>query len=94
MQVIFYVWCGNWKIVISLMMSVWKCVTVTVNFCLQDAAWNWNDNAGSWSVQPDMSTTECLEILLEMGFTNKNLNVLLLQRYDNDITKVVAELLT
>jgi hypothetical protein len=77
------------------MMSVWKCVTVTVNFCLQGyAAWNWNDNAGSWSVQPDMSTTECLEILLEMGFTNKNLNVLLLQRYDNDITKVVAELLT
>jgi hypothetical protein len=41
-----------------------------------------------------MSTTECLEILLEMGFTNKNLNVLLLQRYDNDIAKVVAELLT
>jgi len=58
------------------------------------ATWNWNDNAGSWSVQPDLSTTECLEILLEMGFTNKNLNVLLLQRYDNDITKVVAELLT
>jgi len=70
-------------------------VTVTVNFCLQgNAEWNWNDNAGSWSVQPDLSIAACLEILLEMGFTNKNLNILLLQRYDNDITKVVAELLT
>jgi hypothetical protein len=77
------------------MVPVWKCVTVTVNFCLQGhPPWNWNDSAGSWSVQPDMSTAECLEILLEMGFTNKNLNVLLLQRYDNNITKVVAELLT
>jgi hypothetical protein len=68
---------------------------LTVNFCLQEhAAWNWNDSAANWSVQPDMSTTECLEILVEMGFTNANLNVLLLQRYDNDIAKVVAELLT
>jgi hypothetical protein len=33
------------------------------------------------------------EILLEMGFSNKNLNVLLLQRYDNDIAKVVGVLL-
>lgn len=60
----------------------------------EHAAWNWNDSAANWSVQPDMSTTECLEILVEMGFTNANLNVLLLQRYDNDIAKVVAELLT
>lgn len=29
-----------------------------------------------------------------MGFTNKNLNVLLLQRYDNDMEQVVAELLS
>jgi len=62
-------------------------------FCLQGIA-VWNDNAGVWAVQPDMSTAACSEILLEMGFTNENLNVLLLQRYDNDITKVVAELLT
>ncbi|XP_033608398.1 uncharacterized protein LOC111866967 isoform X2 [Cryptotermes secundus] len=55
--------------------------------------WYWNETAGSWSAQPDRSTTECLNILLEMGFVNKNLNVLLLQRYDNDIAKVVAELL-
>lgn len=55
--------------------------------------WYWNETAGSWSAQPDRSTTECLNILLEMGFINKNLNVLLLQRYDNDIAKVVAELL-
>jgi hypothetical protein len=28
-----------------------------------------------------------------MGFTNENLNMLMLQRYDNDIAQVVAELL-
>lgn len=63
-------------------------------FCLQEfSEWYWNESTANWSAQPDRSTTECLNILLEMGFTNKNLNVLLLQRYDNDVTKVVAELL-
>lgn len=55
--------------------------------------WNWNETAADW-LPRDRTTTENLKILMEMGFTNKILNVLLLQRYDNDIEKVVAELLT
>ncbi|XP_067008588.2 uncharacterized protein [Anabrus simplex] len=57
--------------------------------------WNWNASGSSdFSTPTDRSSTESLKLLVEMGFTNKILNVLLLQRYDNDVAKVVAELLT
>ncbi|KAK7864626.1 hypothetical protein R5R35_012402 [Gryllus longicercus] len=55
--------------------------------------WQWNDLPEN-VVQPDSTTTGNLELLQEMGFSNRILNVLLLQRYDNDLTKVVAELLS
>ncbi|PSN33627.1 hypothetical protein C0J52_20100 [Blattella germanica] len=60
----------------------------------EEFEWHWDENAATWSQQTEKSTSECLNILIDMGFTNRILNVLLLQRYDNDITKVVAELLT
>lgn len=53
--------------------------------------WQW----GEGEIPPaDKTTAENLELLVEMGFQNRILNVLLLQKYCNDINKVIAELLS
>lgn len=40
------------------------------------------------------SSSNEMRQLIEMGFINRRLNEVLLSRYDNDVTKVVAELVS
>lgn len=49
---------------------------------------------GHWvSLNPESTRAKNLIILTDMGFWDPDLNATLLARYDDDVNKVVAELL-
>lgn len=50
---------------------------------------------GHWiTMQPESNHEAALNLLAEMGFTNRDYNASLLNRYEDDIEKVIADLLT
>lgn len=56
--------------------------------------------AGTWvngrwiTINPDSKRETALNLLDEMGFKNRDYNASLLNRYDDDVEKVLSDLLT
>ncbi|XP_049960033.1 uncharacterized protein LOC126480776 isoform X1 [Schistocerca serialis cubense] len=55
---------------------------------------SWEAGAPPHSSDTGLTTSQCMATLTEMGFTNKELNLSLLNRCDNDISRVISVLLS